>query len=688
MEQADPQTPPAEQPKEKAPSTYWADCDTTRIGHEIATKILECDQMALTSDARREILNAYQNFFGISLNGISPSASMVTRSGAQGERAEVRVNYSRSLASAKHQIVVGPKVSWACTASNGDYRSMADTVLGAKVLEVYWKERGIESRASEAVISAIWAGEEFIFTPWKESLGDEVMAVGDQVQKTGDVAYVSVPTWDVLRDPTAKSWDDLGWYIVRCWENKHDVAASHPAHAAEVLAVSSPIAALNAGGSNMFIESEFIPVYYFFHKRTPALPRGREAIVVGDTLLWESPTGLSYKNIPLHRMKIDDLKNTPWAYTSYWEILGIQDVTDNVTSSLTTHITTYSGGIISAEEGAELPEDKLVAGPTVLYREKGTSPPVSIIFPAAPKEAFTFKDGLKADQRQLMGLNDVSLGQPQTSDMNGTAFALLASMAVQANSTVQANYVAFVREIGRSTLQILQSRLTVERKIALAGVNSKGLVKQELFSGKSIQSVEDVIVEIGNPLQQTASGRYQIAQLNLEAGFVKNPEQMNMVLETGRLDPQTQAVRNQLLLVASENESMARGEEVPVSMYDNHPMHVPEHVALLADPDVRRDVNLVTLIQQHCAQHDQLWHTTPPDTLMLAGVSPPPPPMMPPPGAPLPPGGPPGPPGPPAQGPTPDMPEPGAGGVPLPGLPSDPTTGQPPPVNGVSPLSA
>ncbi len=682
-------------PDEK-PSTYWAACKPDDLGGLIAQRIVDCDNTSTGSSVRREILNAYQNFFGISLSGISPSASMVMRSGDQQERAEVRINYSSSLASAKHQIVVGPKVAWSCTAANSDYRSMADTVLGAKVLEVYWKERGIEAACNASALAAIYLGEEFLFTPWDECLGDEVMPTsmkpGAKIAKTGDVAYITVPCWDVLRDPTAKSWEALGWYIVRTWQNKHDAAARYPAHEAQILSVIAPVVAPISSSVGSRMESEFIPVYYFFHKRTPALQRGREAVIIGDTVVWESESGLSYKNIPLHRMKVDDLKDTPWGYTRYWETLGSQEVSDNIHSSLTTNITTFAGGVLSAEEGSDLPIDKLASGPTVVYREKGAPPPVAVQFPAAPKEAFNYAASIKSDMRENMGLNDVAMGQAPSGEMNGTAFALLASMAVQANSTLQANYVAFVREVGRSTLQILQARLTVERRIALAGINSKGLVKQEAFSGRKIQAVDDVIVEIGNPLQQTGAGRYQIAQLNLEGGFVKNPEQLQLVLDTGRLDPQTQALRNKLLLIASENEDLAKGIDCPVSMYDDHPVHAPEHNALLSDPDVRRDVKLVTLIQNHIAEHDRLWHTTPPDTLMMVGVNPPPLPPPPPPGMPPgppgPPGAPPGaPPGPSPEAPPDGMPLPGSGvGVPLPGLPSDPTTGAPPPIPGASPL--
>lgn len=686
---------PAEQPEEQDKYPYWAKAPADELANHLAAKILEGDQAQSGSPVRNEIQNAYRNYFGVSLDGLSPSAGHVSRAGALGERAEYRINYSRALASAKHQIVVGPKVAWSCTAASSDYRAMADTVLGAKILEVYWKERGVEQNAVDCAESAIYLGEEFLFTPWDPELGDEVMAVGEKIHKTGDVAYIVVPTWDVLRDPTARSWDDLSWLIVRTWELRYDVVARYPDFASDIMAVtgSTMTAIPNGTGNTMSqaLASDFIPVYRLFHKRKPALPMGRESVFVGGKVVHDEPRGLSYKHIPLHRMAVANLKGTPFAYTPYWETLGIQEATDSIHSSLVTNITTFGNGLISAEEGSAVREDIIANGPSVLYRKPGSAAPTAVAMPSAPKEAFNYIASIKADQRQLMGLNDVSLGQPDTADMNGTAFALLASMAIQANSTLQANYVRFVREVGRSTLQILQQRLTVERKIALAGVNSKGLVKQETYSGKSIAAVEDVIVEIGNPLQQTAAGRYQIAEMNLEKGFIRTPEQLQLVLDTGRLDPQTQALRNQLLLIASENEDMAKGVECVVSMYDHHTMHVPEHIALLADPDVRKDKRLVDAIQNHIAKHDELWHTTPPDTLMLAGINPPAPPMAPP-GAPPGAGGPPPPATPDAGATQPQGPadmvsaQDQAAGVPLPGLPNDPTTGAPPEVMGVNPL--
>ena len=158
MTEAAPAEAPEAMPAEPDKFPYWAKAIGDDFANSLTQKILEGDQGQSGSPVRNEIQNAYRNYFGVSLDGLSPSASQVSRSGKLGERAECRINYSRALASAKHQIVVGPKVAWSCTAASSDYRAMADTVLGAKILEVYWKERGIERAAVDATESAIYLG--------------------------------------------------------------------------------------------------------------------------------------------------------------------------------------------------------------------------------------------------------------------------------------------------------------------------------------------------------------------------------------------------------------------------------------------------------------------------------------------------------------------------------------------------
>src|ERR1019366_9170402 len=108
---------------------------------------------------------------------------------------------------------------------------------------------------------------------------------------------------------------------------------------------------------------------------------------------------------------------------------------------------------------------------------------------------------------------------------------------------------------------------------------------------------------------------------------------------------------------------MIDGNSVIAILTDQHSLHIKEHKSVLADPDLRKDPELVSRTLAHIQEHINLLKTGDPQTLMMMGEKPLSPPQQqgPPPG----PGGPP--PGP--QGPPPPMGgHPGAPQGPRPGL--------------------
>jgi hypothetical protein len=79
-----------------------------------------------------------------------------------------------------------------------------------------------------------------------------------------------------------------------------------------------------------------------------------------------------------------------------------------------------------------------------------------------------------------------------------------------------------------------------------------------------------------------------------------------MVLETGELEPLTQGKTMELLNLASENELLGEGQQVPVLFTDNHVLHIQEHSALASDPLVRQDPQQFGIIAGHIQQHIEM----------------------------------------------------------------------------------
>lgn len=661
---------------------YWASDRTEHFGRKLRQRLDDCQRANAESSHMGHVATAYTHYFGQDIEGVGADSSRVTRAGEQGEMAEIRVPQCRSLAAGVVNIVTGAKVAWSAMAVNNDHKSKAAAITAGQGMEYYWKDRSIGQQAVEEAIEAVLFGDGFLFTPWDPSLGEAVAGLGDKLVHEGDIAVHCVSTWDVIRDPTYSSWRALPWVAVVLWRNKYDVAAEAetPELREKVLKQGATTKAIRwTPVSDTGIDADCIPVTYWYHKRTPAVPGGREAIILEDgTLLADGPLHRSYwKQLPVHRMYAGELKGSPYPDTSFWHALGVGQVADSVHTSLATNITTTTPGLVTAESDSEITPTDVAGGPKLLLRKPGSAAPTSITLQAASPEQFRYLETLRREAQQLVGLNSTAMGEPESKNLSGQAMALLSSMSIQNNSNLQGNWVGFIISIGNSILGHLQHRLTTARRVALSGKGRAGLARVLELSGDALKEVDRVVVEIGNPLQQTAAGRLELAQLYLNIpGMVRTPEQIQAVVDTGRLDPLTQDLSNQLLLISDENEMLAEGKQPPVMLTDDHRLHLREHPGVGANREARSSPKVMAALQAHCAEHVQLLRETDPQILLAMGqqplAPPPPPPGMMPPGA-LPEGPPPAP----TAGPTDTA---------LPGMPTNPATGQPfVPVAGLPP---
>lgn len=686
--------------------TYWAAAEPERIGEKLMGRVTQYDSDRVTSELHGRLRVARQYYFGFDPSGTHATSS-VLRGGEQGELAQVRVNHSRSLVSTLLNLVISPKISWQPKAVNNDYQAAGQCILARAILEYYWKELQVEKFAVRSCEEAIAFTEGFLFTEWDETLGEDLGVDPEtgSLLKSGDIRFTNLSFEDVIRDPRKKSWDSLDWVILKVPRNKHDIARCFPSQYDAICSLQQDVIDIQhpSGKRNPVDGTDDVLCYYFFHKPTPSLPAGRETVFLSSEIVLIDRT-LKYDQIPLHRVSMAELIGTPFGYSQYLEVLGIQELIDSLHTSIATNQSTFSTQLIAIEQGSEVPIDQLTGGAKAIYYPPGKQPPQALQLCKSPPETFAHLKDLKQDQEQLFGLNSVVRGTPQGSSRSGKALALLQSQAILQASGLQSNYLRFVESVGAAVLQMIQTRATTERKVAISGKGNSYLQKEETYTGASIGKVKKVTVDIGNPLAQTAAGRSEIAQELIGLGIVKTHEQYQQVLATGQMEPLTQSLENELLLIAAENEEIAKGA-APVGgvlIHDDHLLHCREHRPALANPQARVNPGVLKAGTEHIHEHYKAFFgidplggqgdpmagvpPSPPDPLyrermlFLMGMGPLPQPPMPgmPPGAP---GAPPGPGG----GPPPNAAPPPAALKPpksgptkkeLPGPPTNPATGQ------------
>jgi hypothetical protein len=542
-------------------------------------------------------------------------------SGEQGELVMLPVNHFANIAQHIYTMITANRPTMEARAVNTDYKSLAQTYVANGVLDYYMREKHLEDCLKKATEMAIVLGTGFIKLDWNATAGEAYDAdpeTGEMVYE-GELEFTNLSPFDVVVDGTKETWNNE-WILTRSFQNRYNLIAKYPELKDKLLGVKpknqSAVYRLAVFSND---DTDDVPVYEFYHKRTEAMPDGRYMLFVdSDIVLLD--TKMPYRVLPVFRITPREIMGTPYGYTPMYDIFPIQEGINSLYSTIMTNQNAFGVQNLFVPRGSDLSIESLDGAMNIV---EGNSKPEPLQLTATPPEVFNFLNMLIQSAETISGVNSVTRGNPEASLKSGTALALVQSMSLQYISGLQQSYVKLIEDVGTAIVQILKDFATTPKVITLVGKNNRPLLKE--FTGEQISAINRVVVDVGNPLARTTAGRVQMAEQMLQMNLIKSPEQYFQVINTGKIETMFEGEMNELLLIKSENEQMLEGKNVIVSPLDKHRLHINEHKAVLSDPDLRRDPDLVRIVLDHIEDHLNALRETDPALLQLVGEQPLPP---------------------------------------------------------------
>lgn len=635
----------------KAPVEYFAaeesvtDCVSGLIRH-IEAYYKEMNRTGRVNLYRNSYFKFYQGFI---------MKGALYHSGQEGELVNTYVNHYANLITHMVNMVCQQKLSYEPQTTINDSEAQDQIKLAKGILYTYANRsdmdldgvlrNGTEMSCvfGEAYISALWnkyTGRTIAFKQDEEGQSQEI--------KEGDNEYRVWSPFDVIVDTTLPAHELSSWLCLRKWENKFEVAAEYPDWADDIISLYSG----NGLGDTQLTysineTSDIIPVYYFFHKKTAAVPEGRFTKFIDDTVIL-SDGKLPYREIPLYRMATRELWGSPYAYSRAFDLLPLQETIDRLCSAIVTNQLTFATQNIAIAKGSSISWENIYGGLNVIEWDAtiagAAGLPKALQLTASPKEAFDFINTNIGWMGTLAGINEVVRGNPDLTlkgQVSGEALAMMTSNSIQFNSDLQKAYVRLAEQVGTATVHNIQDFAfpdlgqgkSLSRPGMTLGANNRYTKKE--FTKTDIDKIDKIIVRYGNPLAQTTSGRIQMANSFIQEGWLKNPREYIEVCETGNLEPLLESDEAEMHLIQEIKEQLRNGEKVVASIYDNHPLFILEGMAVLSNLDARKDVKVIQAVQDFVEQHKALWKqlsATSPEVcgLMKIPVLPPPQPMAPP----------------------------------------------------------
>ncbi len=568
-------------------------------------------------DKLRTMWAAYHGVF-FKDNGESHTVSF---GGEQGELTQLGVNHIRNIAQHMLNMITSTRPAMQARSINTDYKSVVQTTLANGLLDYYMRDHRLEEYLKTAVEYAIVFGSGYIKMEWNATRG-EVYEYNEELDieiREGDIEFQNISPFDVLFD-TNREDRKHDWVISRSFKNRFDLAAKYPELKDKILALPSKSEVMkHALHSYSYDETDLIPVYEFFHNRTESMPDGRYLLYLsGDCVLLDSP--MPYRDLPIYAIAPAYYLGTPYGYTPMFDLLNIQDAVNSLYSTILTNQTAFGVQNILVPKGSDVHISELSGGLNVIEANETNGQVRPLNLTQTPAEVFQFLQMLEKTMETISGVNSVARGNPDPNLRSGNALALIQSMTLQFMSGLQQSYVMLIEDLGTGIINVLKDHATVPRVANIVGKNKKSYLKE--FRGDDLDSVNRVVVDIGNPLARTTAGRVEMAEQMMQMGVIKTAEQYMAVIDTGSLDMMTEDTQSQLYLTKGENEAMIAGKPVIAVFTDEHVLHIKEHASVLSDPDLRFDTQLVQRVSQHIQEHVDLLRNTDPDLLAVLGQQP------------------------------------------------------------------
>ena len=628
--------------------TYWAAAAPEDIGDELSKK---CDEYYafLTSSSLVDLFRkSFYAFYGLfpetAVQGMGLFAiGSLIAGGSEGEIVRMKVNHYRNLILHQLSLTTSQRPALECRALNSDSASLAQAYLGDGILDYYVREKGLERHFDRATEIALVMGEGWIRCDWDATAGKEYgQGPNGTVLHDGDIVVKTYNPFDVVRDTTVQCADDLNWWICHDLKNRFDLAAKYPALADEILATSTDVTS-----GRRFIDptkiipssgigsrhTELIDIYEFLHVPTDALPEGRYTIFLnGGITLFDGP--LPFRHVPLHRIAASNIIGAPFGWTLAFDLIGIQEIIDKLYTVVASNQMATGLQNFWQPPGNNLSKTNISGGLNLL--ESVVKPEV-LQMCSTPPEIFSFITKLEGVMETLSGVSAVNRGATPENLKSGSALAFVAAQAVEFSSDLQASYNGTLEGVGTTIINILKDYAATPRMATIAGSFNRPLMKE--YVGNDLTQIDRVVVDAVAATSKTTAGKIQIAQDLLQAGLIKNPQEYLTIINTGELDPLFESEMSQILLVRAENEDLRAGKMPMVIILDDPVLHVLEHASLLANPDSRRDPNLVgnadqtkgplTGVLGHIQEHINVAQQRTPALLALLKQAPLPQPMPP-----------------------------------------------------------
>lgn len=589
------------------PEYYWA-AEPPENGDRLVEHLNQKTDRFLSLFRRthlaRRIIRNYRYYHGLYYDSKTDNLDQELRQlGDQGQLVGLAVNHFRSLVQQLLILTTQGEIAWDTRAINGDPESLQQARIGNIVLDSLMESKGVSRIAKRAVEHALVLVVGYIKTVWDGDSGPPTSADPEQgiyTSYAGDVSYSNPTILDVVFDPRARRWpEDVKWVRIREQANIWDLVTKYQDLRDDILKwygnKPEEEGQLRRTTHDYEEDEDWVDVWEFFHVPTEAMPDGRYVKSVGDVVLVDMPS--PYPWIPIDRIVAGEQVGSIMGYTPAFDLQAIAEAYNAEMSNIASNHNAFGQLNVWLPSGTNIRERTLSGGLRVIFSD---IQPVPLNLLDTSPELLNFANHLNLDGERLSGVNSVARGQPEANLKSGTALALIDAKAQQSASFLIESYHDAVGGVGTKSLKLIQLYGgDSQRFMAVAGRANRPY--KDYFTSADLEKVDRVLVESGNPMMKSFTGRMELAEK--VKPWIRTGEEYINFITTGQLETMLEADQNMLSHIREENAMLLDGGTVVASAIDNHVLHIREHHGILSSWTIRQNPQISANVLGHIQEH-------------------------------------------------------------------------------------
>lgn len=502
--------------------------------------------------------------------------------------------------------------------------------LATGILNYVQRRIGLQDTLSKAMVWSETCGSAFYKVLWDEKGGRQV-AVDEQGLPVyeGEAQVYAVPPFEIFPDRLdAEDFDGLSSVIhaqavsVGYVKERFGVTLRGQ-EISDLYAYSEPSAGalpLQKHGADKTKLEDGVILLERYTRPTAENPDGRLEIVAGETLLYQG--GLPYSNgargertFPFVKQDSMRLPGAFFGSSIVDRLIPVQRAYNAVRNRKHEFLNRISMGVLTVEDGSvdtdELAEEGLLPGKVLVYRQGGKAPEM-LDCGGIPNEFKDEEEWLEKEFALVSGISELTQNSTPARVTSATGLQLLLSQDESRLSATVGCIERAMKEVGRQILRLYRQFAGSARLMTLTGEGKKTQLYYFNASKLDVNDIQFESHENFTPEEKKATllKLYEAGLLTDKDGNLSQ-ENKNRILDAFGFGSYENARDLSALHIAKageENLELKSADVLPDG-YDDHDLHIVEHVWYLLSAEFKRAKEQAVIkarFEAHIAAHKSM----------------------------------------------------------------------------------